>query len=189
MEIIIFTDGSFIKKNNLAYAGYGIHFPNKEFKDISEPFLIKPYTNQRAELYAIYMAIKMVTEVGRYDKIKIYTDSEYSINSLTKWIHNWVKNNWKTANRKPVKNKDIIKKIYEYITMYKSRLIFIHVRSHTKSKDPLSVGNSIADSLAVLGAKKAKNIIQCVGNKCSGGSYIRIGKHKKRTKLTHDELI
>ena len=57
-EIKIFTDGSYVKATNAC--GYGVLFPNKEYENISKPFIITPLTNQRAELYAIYKGIKTV---------------------------------------------------------------------------------------------------------------------------------
>lgn len=182
MNIIVFTDGSSIRKRGkIEAAGYGIYFPNKEFDDISEPFMIKPYTNQRSELYAIYMAIKIITESKiNFDFIRIYTDSEYSIKSLTKWIFGWVKNGWKKSNNKPVMNTDILKELYKYIAKYKNKIIFVHVRSHTGKKDSLSIGNSKADELAVKGSLKFKKIAD---RKSSKYAYIKIGKTKKRVEI------
>ena len=101
MEIVIFTDGSHIKGKRIA--GYGVHFPNEELSDISEPFLIKPITHNRAELYAIYISIKSALEAG-FNNIRIYTDSMYSMLCVDEYIHTWAKNSWKKTNNKPVKN-------------------------------------------------------------------------------------
>jgi len=131
--------------------GYGIHFPNKEFEDVSRPFTHEPLTNQRAELYAIYKALKISTK-KKFDKIHIYSDSEYSIKSLTVWIDNWKKNDWRTANKKPVMNQDIIKEIDVYLQKYKKKIVFTHVYSHTGNTDIHSLGNAEADRLATSGA-------------------------------------
>ena len=151
-EIIVFTDGSFIRsKNNQAdLCGYGIHFPNGEFADISKKFTKNPLTNQRAELYAIYKAIKIITNTNKDINIKIYTDSEYSIKSLTLWIINWKKNNWIATTGKPVMNKDIIEKIDKLIEEHNGEIKFQHVRSHTGKKDFESIHNDIVDKLAKL---------------------------------------
>ncbi len=168
MDIIVFTDGSFIKKRDTAgYAGYSVYFPNSEFEDISDPFLLKPYTNQRAELYAIYIAIKTITDaIPNFNNITIYTDSEYSLKCATQWIFKWVENDWKKADKKPVKNKDILKKLYNLLKKYQSRLYFVHVRSHTGKKDDLSIGNDKADKLANIGAERAKKIIEHIKKLC-----------------------
>ncbi len=107
-DIIVYTDGSCIKGKK-TLCGYGIYFPNKELNNVSRPFKYTPLTNQRSELYAIYKALKLITTyIKDFKTIYIYSDSDYSIKSLTIWINNWKKNNWKTASNKPVLNQDII---------------------------------------------------------------------------------
>lgn len=153
-EIIVFTDGSyFIDNNKIKKSGYGIYFPNGELENISKPFTHKPLTNQRAELYAIYKAIYYTTKL-KPDKIKIYTDSEYSIKSLTIWIKKWKNSGWKTSNGTLVKNTDIIKKIDNLINKFNGIIEFQHVYSHTLKKDNLTIWNNEADKLAKMGANK-----------------------------------
>ncbi len=151
-KIIVFTDGSFISKLNKC--GYGVLFPNKEFKNISRNFTHEPLTNQRAELYAIYKAIKRVNENDPNLPIKIYSDSEYSIKSLTIWIKAWKKNDWKSSTGKSVMNQDIIKDIDNLISSHKGRIEFQHVRSHTGKQDYESKNNDLVDKLARDGAFK-----------------------------------
>ena len=150
-DLIIFTDGACTKNGKQdAKAGYGVYFPNNEFQNISEKFTQTPITNQRAELYAIYTALnKSVVELNRYNQIIIYSDSLYSIKSLTEWIKNWEKNGWKTANNKPVQNLDIIRPIYSIIKDNKDRIQFRHVKSHTGGNSFEELGNDHADKLAV----------------------------------------
>lgn len=150
--IIAFTDGSFIK--HLNKCGYGVYFPNKEYKNISRRFKIEPLSNQRAELYAIYKAIKRVSKDDNKLDIKIYTDSEYSINSLTKWINTWKTNNWKSSTGKDVANQDLIKKIDKLMTEHMGKIEFQHVRAHTGKKDELSINNDIVDKLAKDGGDR-----------------------------------
>lgn len=159
-DIIVFTDGSSL--NNAAiisFGGIGIHFPNGELDDISEPFMLKPITNQRSELYAIYTAIDKITTELEFNTITVYSDSEYSIKSLTEWIPNWKKNGWKNSMGKPVKNRDIIEPLHQMIERYPNRIKFKHVRSHTGKKDFESIGNDKADKLAVNGSNRCKEII------------------------------
>ena len=154
-SIIIFTDGSCLnigKKN--AKAGIGIHFPNKEFSDISEPFLETPITNQRAELFAIYKALTQVTNNIKFNKIIIYSDSIYSIKSLTEWIKIWERNNWKNSKKKQVKNLDIISSIKIILDQHCDKIFFKHVKAHTGKKDYESICNEIADKLAQNGSLK-----------------------------------
>lgn len=151
-QIKIFTDGSFNKKYKKS--GYGVYFPNGEIPNISEKFTLLPLTNQRAELYAIYAALLKATKKKAIDKITIYSDSKYSIDSLTKWIDKWKINGWKTATNKPVKNLDIILMIDAIIVKYKGIINFIHVNSHTNGLDFNSKSNNEADILAKNGSIK-----------------------------------
>ena len=96
----IFTDGAC--KGNPGPGGwgavlkYGDHV--KELKGYSSET-----TNNIMELTAVIEALKSLT---RPCKIILTTDSNYVKNGITEWIHSWKKKGWKTANKKPVKNKE-----------------------------------------------------------------------------------
>lgn len=151
-KILVFTDGSFVKHSNKC--GYGVYFPNGEFENLSRRFKREPLTNQRAELYAIYKAIKAVQKKSLDFPIKIYTDSEYSIKSLTIWIKDWKKKNWKSSTGKDVMNQDLIKKIDTIMLKHIGKIEFQHVRAHTGKKDFESINNDIVDKLAKEGGEK-----------------------------------
>ena len=70
----------------------------------------KSTTNNRMELTAI---INSLNELDKNQTIQLFTDSKYVIEGITMWINKWVKNNWKTASRKEVKNKDLWEKLYK----------------------------------------------------------------------------
>jgi ribonuclease HI len=61
-------------------------------------------TNNRMELVA---AIEALNALKKPMRIKLHTDSKYVMDGVTKWIHGWKKNGWKTADKKPVKNDDL----------------------------------------------------------------------------------
>jgi ribonuclease HI len=67
-------------------------------------------TNNRMELRAVIEALKAVrTEFareGRFPEVVLHTDSQYVKNGITVWIHSWKANGWRTAGKKPVKNKE-----------------------------------------------------------------------------------
>jgi len=152
-KIIVFTDGACSGNGTLnARAGIGVHYPNHEFENITEKFIHEPITNQRAELYSILTALKKITTHNIHKDIVIYSDSSYSIKCFT-WIKNWSNNGWKTADRKPVKNLDIIKPINDIITSYDKNIKFVHVNSHTNNGTFESINNNIADELACNGKK------------------------------------
>jgi len=156
MEITVFTDGSF-RKNSKGdtKAGYGVYFPNGEFENISEPFTLEPKTNQRAELYAIYTALTLVSESRiNFRRLNIYTDSMYSLKALTEWNVMWEANNWISTAKKPIKNLDIIKPILDIMKQYKGMINIVHVKAHTGFTDLLSQGNEYADRLATSGGDK-----------------------------------
>ncbi len=61
-------------------------------------------TNNRMEMMAAIEALKAIKKPV---PIKLYTDSNYLKDGITKWIHGWKKNNWKTSQKKEVKNQDL----------------------------------------------------------------------------------
>ncbi len=67
-------------------------------------------TNNRMELMA---AIQALEALKRPSKVQLHTDSKYVMDGLTKWIHGWKRNGWKTADKKPVKNEDLWKRLDE----------------------------------------------------------------------------
>ena len=67
-------------------------------------------TNNRMELMA---AISALETLSRPSQIVIVTDSAYVKNGVTQWIHGWKRNGWKTADRKPVKNVELWRRLDE----------------------------------------------------------------------------
>jgi len=155
--LVVFTDGACHNNGKPnAKAGYGIHFPNGEFEDISKPFHHPPITSPRAELYAIWKALSLAFANPTVKHVHVFTDSEYAKNCLMEWAPMWVANGWKRKERgklKPVKNLDLIQPLYRLYTTKKDCIKFTHVRAHTGKDDPLSKGNAVADRLAGEGVK------------------------------------
>lgn len=65
-------------------------------------------TNNRMELMAAIMALEALK---RPSTVKLHTDSTYVKDGITKWIHNWKRNGWRTSDKKPVKNDDLWKRL------------------------------------------------------------------------------
>jgi len=65
-------------------------------------------TNNRMELMA---AIQALEALKGHVNVTLHTDSKYVMDGVTKWIHGWKKNGWKTADKKPVKNDDLWKRL------------------------------------------------------------------------------
>ena len=146
----VFTDGACSSNGKPgAKAGYAVWFP--EHKSISMSQKVPeshPQTNQRAEMAAIHQATLILEENGFHDEdIVVYTDSDYSINCLTKWITGWVSRGWKTAEGRDVLHRDLIEDTSKRLAKFKSYR-FVHVRSHTGGEDDLSRNNDIVDRMA-----------------------------------------
>ena len=101
-------------------------------------------TNNRMELMATIMALK---KIKKKSEIIIYTDSKYVKNGITDWIKKWKTNNWKSSNRKPVKNKDLWVKLDNCCS--KHTVIWKWVKAHAGNEF-----NNIADRNAVAETKK-----------------------------------
>ena len=117
--IKIYTDGSCL--NNPGNGGWAaIININSEIKKISGS--VKNTTNNKMELMA---PIKALQEVKERLPIEIYTDSQYVKLGITDWIHKWIKNNWQTSKKEPVKNKELWIELYELTKSYEIKWIWI----------------------------------------------------------------
>ncbi len=101
----------------------------------------KETTNNRMELTA---AIEALNALKRSSRVVLHTDSKYVMDGITSWMANWKKRGWKTANRKPVKNKDLWIALDEAASRHD--IDWRWVRGHTGND-----GNEEADALANRG--------------------------------------
>jgi ribonuclease HI len=146
----VFTDGACsLNGRPGAKAGYAVWFPDHLRFSMSERLPAnEPQTNQRAEMSAIHKAAMILEENGFHDEnIVIYTDSEYSINCLTKWITGWVARGWKTSAGGDVLHRDLIEDTAKRLAKFKSYR-FVHVKAHTGGEDDLSKQNDAVDRMA-----------------------------------------
>ncbi len=99
--VIIYTDGACLGNPGpggwAAILRYGEHE-----KDLAGRY--QKTTNNRMELRA---AVEGLNALKRACPVQIYTDSSYLRDGITKWVHGWQRNGWKTAAKKPVKNQDL----------------------------------------------------------------------------------
>lgn len=147
-NFIVYTDGSCPNNGTINAIGkIGVHFSCKnkiKLNDISEILNINMITNNLTELLAIKKAMLVTKNIKN---VKIYTDSKYSINVITKWYDKWIEN----GLLKTKKNIDIIEPICK---LYKNvNVELIHIRAHTGKRDEHSIGNMIADRLANIPLK------------------------------------
>jgi hypothetical protein len=81
------------------------------------------------------------------------TDSQYSIDCITRWVYGWIKNGWLTKNNTPVLNREFIEILHQYYEKYD--IVLEHVNAHTNLSDDQSVANAKADELATRATQKA----------------------------------
>jgi ribonuclease HI len=100
-EVTIFTDGAC--SGNPGPGGWGaILVSGPHRKELSGGEAAT--TNNRMELLA---AITALEALKRPSKVDLWTDSNYVRDGITKWIHGWKRNGWRTADKKPVKNAEL----------------------------------------------------------------------------------
>ncbi|MAN34944.1 MAG: ribonuclease HI [Candidatus Marinimicrobia bacterium] len=134
-RIYIYTDGAC--KGNPGPGGWGALLKYKEHKKEINGFS-KNTTNNIMELTAVIESLLIIKQKSN---ITIITDSNYVKDGITKWIANWKNKGWKTSNKKPVKNKDLWKKLDDLSNNHKIKWEW--VRGHTGNP-----GNERADQLA-----------------------------------------
>ncbi len=103
-------------------------------------------TNNRMELTAV---IRALSAAKKHDEIEIHTDSQYVKNGMEKWVRQWKNNNWKNAEKKPVKNKELWQQLDE-LAQQKS-IKWVWVKGHAGQEM-----NERCDELARNAAEKYK---------------------------------
>jgi ribonuclease HI len=103
-------------------------------------------TNNRMELTA---AIRGLEALKKPCTVELSTDSRYVMDGLTKWIHGWLKNGWKTADKKPVKNADLWQELLAAAKPH--HIKWLWVKGHAGHPD-----NERADRLASDAADAAR---------------------------------
>lgn len=103
-------------------------------------------TNNRMEMRAIIEALKALKKPCY---VEIYSDSALIVNAFTKgWIDNWIKKNWKKADKSPVENQELWQEMLEAMSPH--QVSWIKVKGHANNER-----NNRVDRLAVKASKKA----------------------------------
>ena len=164
-DVRVYTDGSSLRNGQAeALAGIGVYFGpsdqryaspcfsrcNSSFtrRNVSEALQGPRQTNQRAELTAVLKALEVVPECN----VTIVTDSQYTINCVTKWCKRWRQNGWKAQNGRAVENQDVIQEILTRMEARDDaglRTRFEWIKGHATC-----LGNIEADRLALDGARR-----------------------------------
>ncbi len=104
-------------------------------------------TNNRMELLAVIQGLRAL---NRSSRVRITTDSQYVKNGITAWIHNWKRNGWKTANKKPVKNDDLWRLLDQEVGRH--HVEWAWVKGHSGHPE-----NELADRLANKGIDELRS--------------------------------
>ena len=142
-NVEIFTDGAC--RGNPGPGGWGALLrtgPKERELSGGEPLT----TNNRMELTA---AIKGLEALKRPCRVQLYTDSNYVRDGITKWIHGWRRNGWRTADKKPVKNAELWQELLDACTPH--RVEWHWVKGHSGHPE-----NDRVDALACAEADKLK---------------------------------
>ena len=134
----IYTDGAC--RGNPGLGGWGalMIFEGKEKELFGGQ---EDTTNNQMELKAAIESLKALKEPCI---VELTTDSKYVMQGITQWIENWKKNNWKTATKKDVKNKDLWIELYDLKSDH--QIDWKWVKGHSGHRE-----NEIADDLANKG--------------------------------------
>jgi len=141
-KVVIYSDGAC--KGNPGLSGSGLAVYIGEDKPFIRFGNFDPTgTNNSAELLALLSALEYAEEyVDKNINVEILSDSQYSINSITKWAINWEKNDWKKKGGS-IKNLRLINKCYYLYNALKNKLSISYVKAHSGI-----TGNELADRAA-----------------------------------------
>ena len=140
-RVEVFTDGAC--KGNPGPGGWGavLKFNGSEKELFGGE---ETTTNNRMELMAV---ISSLQALKRSCDVAVTTDSQYVKNGITQWIHNWKRNGWRTAAKKPVKNDDLWKLLDEAVAQH--QVSWHWVKGHSGHPE-----NERADALANKGIEQ-----------------------------------
>jgi ribonuclease HI len=134
----IYTDGACTGNPGPGGWGVVVYFNDGSVHEMGDA---APHTtNNKMEMQAAIAALKYFRATGQSQPITLYTDSEYLINCVTKWVKGWKKKGWKKADGNPVQNQDLLEILDELNTR---QITWQHVRGHAGN-----VGNERCDAIA-----------------------------------------
>ena len=119
-------------------------------------------TNNQMELKAAIESLLFLQRLNLKDEpVKLKIDSKYVIDCVTTWIGNWKRNNWQTASKQPVKNKELIIQLHELVTLFNAKLEWVRGHAGVFGNEVCDAAvNEIMDAIANgnLNYKIKKNV-------------------------------
>ena len=116
-RVILYVDGAC--SGNPGPGGWAVilkHLGTGRTREISGGE--KQTTNNRMELMAVISGLEAITKPS---KVMVVTDSQYVVKGMSEWIGNWIAKNWRTANKKPVKNVELWQRLLELANKHQVR--------------------------------------------------------------------
>ena len=120
MKIEIYTDGACSGNPGIGGWGAVILIPNEQPIHLNGGS--ENSTNNKMELTAVINALQYF---NKKQNINLFTDSKYVMNGIKLWIVNWKKNGWKTASKKPVKNRELWEMLDSKIIIHNVNWIWV----------------------------------------------------------------
>jgi ribonuclease HI len=163
----LYTDGACSNngRGSSAKAGWACVFPDNISASRGGPLDTARYTstNQSAELCAILEGVLRAKDLAppASTELRVYTDSQYALSCLTKWVIGWKKNGWKTSSGGQVIHRELIEHILAELVEFKG-YSFMHVPAHTGKQDEHSRWNALADSLARKAVEESREVLPTI---------------------------
>lgn len=134
----IYTDGACTGNPGPGGWGVVVYFDDGSVHELGDAS--KKTTNNRMEMQAAIAALEFLESSGQNKPITLYTDSEYLINCVTKWVKGWKRKGWKKSDGKPVLNQDLLQILDN---LNNQQIKWQHVRGHAGN-----IGNERCDTIA-----------------------------------------
>ncbi|AUT04165.1 ribonuclease HI [Nostoc sp. CENA543] len=134
----IYTDGACTGNPGPGGWGVVVYFNDGSVHEMGDA--ASHTTNNKMEMQAAIAALQFLRASGQSQPITLYTDSEYLINCVTKWVKGWKRKGWKKADGNPVQNQDLLETLDDLNT---KQVNWHHVRGHSGN-----VGNERCDVIA-----------------------------------------
>ena len=150
-HVTIYTDGS--ARGNPGPGGYGAVL---QFRDatgqLHEKELSQGYartTNNRMELMGVIAGLEALK---RPCEVDVHTDSQYVVKAFNEhWVDSWMRKGWKTANRKPVKNKDLWERLLAAKAPHQAAFHWVHGHAgHPENERCDTLATTAADGSVLL---------------------------------------